>query len=106
MLINIWQMEMNEKTRAYIFEGYEKYKKRSGKSGMMPEDYSLVFTGDIGAKDLDDVFMIFNTKCVEGFIGHSLSVSDLVEVVDGEDKGLWYCDLFGWVKTHWSNADE
>ena len=43
--------------------------------------YDKVYSGDVKCRNLEDVFTLFNSRRPEGFRGHSLSVSDVVEVV-------------------------
>ena len=61
-------------------------------------DYEIVYEGDIESKNsyeaLEKLFEIFNIRHPEDFHGHSLSVSDVVEL-DGIN---YYCDNTGWVK--------
>ena len=38
---------------------------------------------------------MFNCDCPEDFQGHSLSVSDVVEIVNGENAGFYFCDSIG-----------
>ena len=40
----------------------------------------------------------FNVEKPIDFMGHSLSVSDVVEILDGENKGAYFCDSFGFKK--------
>ena len=48
---------------------------------------------------LEEIFEIFNCNRPEKFKGHSLSVSDIVEILnDGDNNGLYYCENFGWKK--------
>ena len=49
---------------------------------------------------LEEIFKIFNLHHPEDFHGHSLSVSDVVQIInsDKKDNGYYYCDSFGWVK--------
>ena len=48
------------------------------------EDYKLVWEGLFASDtDLDYIYTVFNTKHPAGFKGHSLSMSDVVEV-DGK----------------------
>ena len=59
--------------------------------------YKKVYEGEIEALSiltaLDDLFRQFNLNHPEDFHGHSLSVSDVVEL-----DGVWYyCDSIGWV---------
>ena len=60
------------------------------------KDYELVYEGDIKVEEtyetLEDLFKIFNVDRPADFKGHSLSVSDIVEL-DGK---YYYCDNVGW----------
>lgn len=59
-------------------------------------DYELKYEGEIEVEDvnktLEDLFTKFNIKRPQDFKGHSLSVSDIVEL-DGK---YYYCDNVGW----------
>jgi hypothetical protein len=62
-------------------------------------DYSLVYEGEIELETdpiltLEKLFEIFNINHPADFRGHSLSVSDVVEL----DGIKYYCDSQGWVK--------
>ena len=63
--------------------------------------YESVFCGETEAATLEEIYRIFNrtdeadTKCLEkiGFTGHSLSVSDILEVQDAPgDSRFYFCD--------------
>ena len=62
------------------------------------DDYDVVYEGEIEGTNpnavLEELFKIFNIERPEDFTGHSLSVSDVVEL-DGVN---YYCDSIGWVK--------
>ena len=63
------------------------------------EDYETVYEGTIDdcvndTGTLEKLFEIFNINHPKDFRGHSLSVSDVVEL-DGVN---YYCDSHGWVK--------
>ena len=67
--------------------------------GIAPSDYQQIWGGPIVAAGLEDVFLRCNTDDKPlGYFGHSLSVSDVVEVCDGKDKGCYYVDSFGFKK--------
>jgi len=59
-------------------------------------DYEVVYEGEIDSVSpqhaLEELFEIFNIRHPEDFRGHSLSVSDVVEL-DGKN---YYCDSIGW----------
>ena len=42
-----------------------------------------VFEGAVEVDTLEGVYQMFNCDCPEDFQGHSLSVSDVVEIVNG-----------------------
>jgi len=62
------------------------------------KDYTLTYEGEIEVEDvnktLEDLFTKFNIKRPQDFKGHSLSVSDIVEL-DGK---FYYCDNVGWTE--------
>ena len=61
--------------------------------------YEKVWTGPITDSDdiyetLEKIFEIFNIHKPANFHGHSLSVSDIVEI----NNKYYYCDSMGWVE--------
>ena len=60
-------------------------------------DYEVVYEGEVDGTSttdcLEKLFYTFNMDHPEDFKGHSLSVSDVVEL----DGGNFYCDSHGWV---------
>ena len=59
--------------------------------------YDKVYSGDVKCRNLEDVFVFFQSGRPEGFQGHSLSVSDVVEVEDAASitPGFYFCDSIG-----------
>ena len=61
-------------------------------------DYTVVYEGEVKDGDpqetLESLFVEFNISHPHDFKGHSLSVSDVVQL--GDD--YYYCDSLGWVK--------
>ena len=61
--------------------------------------YDIVFSGDVNCQSLEEVYTAFNRDIrPEGFSGHSLSVSDVVQIIDSEEyePGFYFCDSIGW----------
>ena len=57
------------------------------------EDYKLVYVGELlGNTSLDDIFERFNIDRPKDFRGHSLSVSDIVVLNDGEKVTAHFVD--------------
>ena len=59
--------------------------------------YDKVYSGNVKCRNLEDVFVLFNSGRPEDFRGHSLSVSDVVEVEDAASitPGFYFCDSIG-----------
>ena len=65
--------------------------------------YDEVWSGELENKwkTLEGIFKIFNLHHPKDFRGHSLSVSDIVQIInepDKEEDGFYFCDSFGWKK--------
>lgn len=80
------------------------------KHGIMPKlsDYKLVGESVIYPKSgtsvmtmLEDIFTTLNTCKCDWFSGHSLSMSDVVEI----DGRYYYCDDFGWKEVSFPTDD-
>lgn len=60
--------------------------------------YEAIYHGKVDASSLEDIYRIFNRVTESdalfldsiGFTGHSLSVSDIVEIIDSPDKSRFY----------------
>ncbi len=63
-----------------------------------PTAYDVVFEGEVPCSDLEEVYCMFNIERPEGFTGRSLSVSDLVEVIEPGKSTFYFCDDIGFKK--------
>ena len=97
MKINIYQIDTERDDKRVCFFGLEDIKKIQGNNAVNSSIYNKIFSGDVDCKSLEDVFSKFNTDHPEGYRGRSLSVSDVVEVVEDNEveKGFYFCDSFG-----------
>ena len=73
-------------------------------------DYRLVYDGEIlCAKDaepkdvLERIFIRCNDTFPEGYRGHSLSMSDVVELYDEKNRSYFYCDQSGFAPVQFSS---
>ena len=66
--------------------------------GIQAEKYMQVYGGEVLADSLEEVFTIGNTDQPCGYLGRSLSVSDVIEVCEGKEKGFYFVDSFGFKK--------
>lgn len=89
--VNIYQL--TEENADKMFKGY------NGKPIQM-SDYKKVYTYTHKSnvrdeqKALNEVYQMFNISCPEDFKGHSLSVSDIVQI----NGTPYYVDRFGFAK--------
>ncbi len=93
MEIKIYQINDDRTKQRVIFMGLDELKGQPVDSAV----YDKVFDGEVEADNLEAVYEIFNLQKPEGYPGRSLSVSDVVEVIDAEGvaPGFYYCDTFG-----------
>lgn len=78
------------------------------KHNIMPklEDYKLVYEGEFEPQgeysEPDQLYMKFQGEKPEGYTGHSISMSDVVEI-DGK---YYYCDSIGWEEISFQTEEE
>ena len=95
MKIRVYQIDKEKDVNRLAFMSYE----FAMEHGWTPKLYDLIFDGDIPGEDLDDIFQELNIGVKpENYKGHSLSVSDVCEVIGDEESEFYYCDSFGWEK--------
>ena len=95
----IYQLKRNDSTTDIRFMNSEYLQKK----GIEPqyENYELVYTGAL-TKDgsqiekLEDLYRIFNVEHPQDFIGHSLSVSDIVALKQAGVVSYHYVDSIGY----------
>lgn len=58
-------------------------------------DYEAVYDGEVESNDLESIYAKFNIEHPEGFTGHSLSMSDVLELYDDTGSEFHYVDRFG-----------
>ena len=100
MEIRIYQINMDRDVDGRKFMGTDRLKQHFGDSEIDSEIYDRVYEGEVSANSLEDVYRIFNLERPADFTGHSLSVSDVVEIVgsDLEEPGFYFCDSIGFQK--------
>ena len=93
MKIKIYQINMDRDNGNYSFTNYENTIRRTG-GGIRSSIYDCVFDGEVACKGLEEVYEKFNIDSPPGFKGHSLSVSDIVEIAESDsvEKGYYFCD--------------
>ena len=106
MEILIYQINSDRDTDGYKFMGMDWVKKHWGEQGVDSEIYDKVYEGTIDGSSLEDVFCTFNFSRPVGFKGHSLSVSDIVEVIQSSETelGFYFCDSIGFQKVEFDTS--
>lgn len=88
----IWQLKTDiSPERKFI--GYEELKETFGEPDK--NNYKIVYEGEIETNDLEEIYTKFNLNHPHGFSGHSLSISDVIELYDDNGSEFYYVDSFG-----------
>jgi hypothetical protein len=58
----------------------------------------LVYDGQTATNDLEEIWDMFNTRLPAGFDGHTLAMSDVVELYDHTGSAFYYVDRFGFAQ--------
>ena len=97
MKINIYQINQDRDTQRLKFMGLDAVRKVLRSAEPDCAAYDKVYSGDVKCRNLEDVFVLFQSGRSEDFQGHSLSVSDVVEVEDAASitPGFYFCDSIG-----------
>lgn len=75
------------------FIGYDELAEQFGEPD--PANYRVAYDGEVETNDLEELFSKFNLDHPLGYEGHSLSMSDVVELYDDSGSSFHYVDRFG-----------
>lgn len=97
MKIRIYQINADRDSNRVMFMSLDLLKQFQKTDKVDRTIYDEAFSGTVDCRTLADVFMVFNLYHPDGYRGRSLSVSDVVEIVEGgaEQPGFYFCDSFG-----------
>ena len=97
MKIRIYQVNTERDSDNLAFMGSDFLMKKRGGMNLDSSIYDSVFEGTVECRSLEDVYAVFNRNHPTGYKARSLSVSDVVEVVEAEKQktGFYFCDSFG-----------
>ena len=94
MRIRIYQIEMSLDEQNVAFRPYTEMQEKY--SGDIPAElYRMIYEGVVPTKELSVVFYIFNMAHPQDYRGRSLSVSDVIEVVEESSSTFYYVDTIG-----------
>lgn len=100
MKIRIYQINMERDSDRVSFMALESLQKNQGAEQINSRIYDRIYEADVACCTLEDVYRMFNLEHPADFNGHSLSVSDIVEVMDEQTEqavqpGFYFCDTVG-----------
>jgi len=98
MRIKIYQINQNRDQDRVKFCGLEETEQHQRFFRIDPGLYDEVFDGEVNCVTLEDVYTVFNTAHPSTHRGHSLSVSDIVEITESSQnhlRGCFFCDKIG-----------
>ena len=97
MRMRLYQINTDRDEKGLAFMNYEFVKRRTNTDRIDRNIYDCVFDGEVNCKSLESVFDLFNFRYPDGYEGRSLSLSDVVEVMESDHvpKGLYFCDSIG-----------
>ena len=95
MKIRIYQIEMSLDEKHIAFMPYA-YMQEKYPDGIPAELYRLVYEYESGTANLERLFYIFNMEHPADYKARSLSLTDVIEVIDPENGSKFYlCDTIG-----------
>ncbi|MBQ3607448.1 MAG: hypothetical protein II991_04040 [Bacteroidales bacterium] len=95
MKVRIYQIDFDRDEKYICYRNLETVLKRCG--GRIPaECYDMVFEYEALSDSLERLYFIFNEAHPKGYKARSLSMSDVVEVIDPMNGSKFYfCDTIG-----------
>lgn len=100
--VRIWQLKPDSDIRMK-FIGLEEVEKQFGQPD--PAHYRIAYDGQLGTNDLEAIYERCNINHPPGYNGHSLSMSDVVELYDSSGSEYHYCDRFGFKKISFEQSE-
>ncbi len=95
--LGIYQITARDPEHDYRFMGLDFVRKKG--MTVARADYDLIYTAPLTEKDtLDGIYERFNIQRPADFTGHSLSVSDVVVLNDGNTVKAYYVDSIGFAE--------
>ena len=97
MDIAIYQIKRERDSNRVCFMNYEALPRFQGSQEPDPALYDKVYDGAVDCANLEGVYRVFNLEHPAEYRGHSLSVSDIVEVkkAPSTEPGFYFCDSVG-----------
>ena len=104
MKLRIYQIDLNLDEKRVAFRPCAEIQSQYG--GRIPAElYRKAYEGTVEADNLEDVFYIFNMDHPGDYRARSLSMSDVVEIIEGDDATFHICDTFGFKEVSFDTSE-
>ncbi|MEG0273373.1 MAG: YodL domain-containing protein [Hydrogenoanaerobacterium sp.] len=90
--VRIWQLKADSDF-SMRFIALDEFEHQFGQP--KADSYEVIYDGNLGTNSLDEIYEICNMNHPNGYQGHSLSMSDVVELYDEDGSSFHYVDRFG-----------
>lgn len=101
--VRIWQLKPDVDV-LMKFISYEEMVRQFGEPS--PEDYRIAYDGQLDTNDLEAIYARCNLNHPPGYNGHSLSMSDVVELYDAQGSEYHYCDRLGFQRISFGGPEQ
>ena len=101
--VRIWQLR-SDSDFELRFRSYDEIQNIYGEPCI--KNYEAVYDGELDTNDLEAIYSKFNMDHPVGFKGHSLSISDVVELYDDSGSAFHYVDRMGFKDIEFSNHEQ
>ena len=101
--VRIWQLKPDSDFELR-FRSYDEILKVCGEPSI--QNYEAVYDGELETNDLEAIYAKFNVDHPVGFSGHSLSISDVVELYDDSGSEFHYVDRIGFKEIEFKSEQE
>ena len=100
--VRVWQLDSGVDIEMK-FISYAETKRLFGEPDRVK--YRIVYDGIAKTDDLESLYYAFQAELPEGYKGHVLSVSDVLELYDGHGSTFYYVDQIGFVQIPFEGAE-
>lgn len=98
----VWQLS-NTANIDLRFVSYDEMIKKHGEPNI--NDYECVFDGDLNTNELEEIYQICSFDVPKEYKGHSLSMSDVVELYLENEREFFYVDKYGFKAIEFLNEE-
>lgn len=101
--VRIWQLKADSDF-AMRFISFEEFEKHFGEPSI--DCYSLIYDGNLSTNNLDEIYEICTNNHPKGYNGHSISISDVVELYDESSSSFYYVDRFSFQQINFEPSEK